>query len=335
MFPPQGSQSRPSARASSACRSSGRPSSLSRSASSPRPPLISVPLPLSSGSPTRALVGLRNFGNTCYCNAPLQVLLSCEAFCLYFLTRLNPRKDVNPLSRYRGRLLEAWLTLLRQIYGDCAGAEPAAPKSPDGEKGHGHSLSAASSSSPTSSRYSRHLSQRSAYNSSSQDSGSGSGSPTSAPSRLLADGVEAGGVGGGRTSSSSSSSSSRAALFGGHGSASTSSPALTAGASRSCQRLLELVRHQHAQFAEFQQCDAHEFLRTFLDDLSMECNRAGRKQFAAPSAANCLRAGGEAATGGAGGGPGGQEEEEEAAGGGGAFPRAGTRSKTSRAKIPR
>ncbi|CBZ54471.1 putative ubiquitin carboxyl-terminal hydrolase [Neospora caninum Liverpool] len=233
-----------------ASRTSSRPSgrrSLSRSSSSTTPS-VSVPLPLSpAGAARRAVVGLRNFGNTCYCNAPLQVLFSCRQFCEYFLARLNPRKDVNPFSPYRGRLVEAWVSLLRQIYGSgCGDSDGDSSDDLRSRPEAGHERR----SGLRCSRYRQGASLVSHRGSAQADTFARTDSGSRAASRP------------------------RGALLGGEGPASS---ALAGGASRSCLRLLELLRRQHAQFAEFQQCDAHEFLRTLLDGLSAECNRAAWK----------------------------------------------------------
>ncbi|PHJ21859.1 ubiquitin carboxyl-terminal hydrolase, partial [Cystoisospora suis] len=175
---------------------------------------------------TRCLVGLRNFGNTCYCNAPLQILFSCERFCRYFLLGFNPETDINPHSSYQSLLVEAWISLLKHVYSQTAGERDVSDlygrlRGRNEEREPYHPSAGSSSSRGLSTSVSR-------------------GRPS-------------------LTVVSSSSSSS-----------------LSSAINHSCLRLLNLIRKKHSQFAEYQQCDAHEFLRTLLDGLSMETNRAGR-----------------------------------------------------------
>ncbi|KYK71652.1 ubiquitin carboxyl-terminal hydrolase [Toxoplasma gondii TgCatPRC2] len=231
--------------------------SRSSSASPPRGSLSKFP-------PSRAIVGLRNFGNTCYCNAPLQVLFSCQQFCHHFLSLVHARKQAHPSSPYRGRLLEAWVALLHHIYtpalssGDGFGdrsqetGDTFADSSSDAGDRLGERLQSSRARQASRKETIRH--DNSSLHSRPQ------GLSLSTGSRDCTDGRQCPGR-----------------LLGGDGP--VSAP-VEAGASQSCLKLLELMRRQHAQFAEFQQCDAHEFLRTFLDGLSAECNEAGWEQSA-------------------------------------------------------
>lgn len=173
---------------------------------------------------TRCLVGLRNFGNTCYCNAPLQILFSCERFCRYFLLAFNPQTDINPHSSYQSLLVEAWISLLKHVYSQTPGER-------DVSDLYG--------------RLRGRNEEREPYRPSAGSSSSSSLSTS---------------VSRGRPSLTVVSSSS----------------SLSSAINHSCLKLLNLIRKKHLQFAEYQQCDAHEFLRTLLDGLSMETNRAGR-----------------------------------------------------------
>ncbi|KAL8275377.1 hypothetical protein Esti_000699 [Eimeria stiedai] len=71
------------------------------------------------GSPSfveRQPVGIENSGNTCYCNAVLQVLFSATKFCSWFLEADSSRLHANPRSRFKGQLCVAWMKVLRQAY---------------------------------------------------------------------------------------------------------------------------------------------------------------------------------------------------------------------------
>ncbi|XP_026192160.1 probable ubiquitin carboxyl-terminal hydrolase 4 [Cyclospora cayetanensis] len=79
----------------------------------------------SSSLPERGAVGLVNIGNTCYCNAVMQVLFSAKAFCLWFLQGDIRRLASNPRSRFHGRLCHAWVKVLQEVY-----EQPLKPKNP-------------------------------------------------------------------------------------------------------------------------------------------------------------------------------------------------------------
>eukprot|EP01054_Gregarina_sp_Poly1_P006982 Gregarina_sp_Poly_1__6981@NODE_37_length_18459_cov_169_892127_g32_i0_p2_GENE_NODE_37_length_18459_cov_169_892127_g32_i0NODE_37_length_18459_cov_169_892127_g32_i0_p2_ORF_typecomplete_len818_score102_18UCH/PF00443_29/3_9e03UCH/PF00443_29/1e48UCH_1/PF13423_6/3_9e03UCH_1/PF13423_6/9_3e15_NODE_37_length_18459_cov_169_892127_g32_i01302715480 len=64
----------------------------------------------------RRLMGLQNHGNTCYCNAVLQGLLSCQEFCDYWLSKKQLKS--NPASEYKSDLLKTWLDFLEATYED-------------------------------------------------------------------------------------------------------------------------------------------------------------------------------------------------------------------------
>eukprot|EP00920_Eleutheroschizon_duboscqi_P007192 GHVT01016518.1.p1 GENE.GHVT01016518.1~~GHVT01016518.1.p1 ORF type:complete len:692 (+),score=131.60 GHVT01016518.1:538-2613(+) len=68
----------------------------------------------------RRAVGLKNFGNTCYANAALQVLLSAASFCRFFLLELgagNGGASASPLPRrYKGQLAQRFRDLVTAVY---------------------------------------------------------------------------------------------------------------------------------------------------------------------------------------------------------------------------
>ncbi|KAL8431990.1 hypothetical protein ACSSS7_004953 [Eimeria intestinalis] len=64
----------------------------------------------------RQPVGIENSGNTCYCNAVLQVLFSASKFCTWFLEADSKRLHPNPKSRFKGQLCVSWVRVLRQAY---------------------------------------------------------------------------------------------------------------------------------------------------------------------------------------------------------------------------
>lgn len=70
----------------------------------------------SSKSPNRRrrLMGLQNYGNTCYCNVILQGLLSCDDFCAYWLSKKSLR--TNPASEFKTDLLKAWIEFLEDTH---------------------------------------------------------------------------------------------------------------------------------------------------------------------------------------------------------------------------
>ncbi|KAL8441121.1 hypothetical protein Emag_007457 [Eimeria magna] len=71
------------------------------------------------GSPSfleRQPVGIENSGNTCYCNAVLQVLFAATKFCSWFLEADSRRLHANPRSRFKGQLCVSWMKVLRQAY---------------------------------------------------------------------------------------------------------------------------------------------------------------------------------------------------------------------------
>eukprot|EP01056_Protomagalhaensia_sp_Gyna25_P002455 Protomagalhaensia_sp_Gyna_25__2454@NODE_236_length_4233_cov_278_907725_g183_i0_p1_GENE_NODE_236_length_4233_cov_278_907725_g183_i0NODE_236_length_4233_cov_278_907725_g183_i0_p1_ORF_typecomplete_len321_score42_14UCH/PF00443_29/1_8e15_NODE_236_length_4233_cov_278_907725_g183_i017012663 len=98
------------------------------SVSAPPPPLFALTKPdlspsrLRTGSkksrtsppPQRKLLGLQNYGNTCYCNVVLQGLLSCQEFCEYWLSKKAWRG--NPASEYKSDLLRAWIEFLQENF---------------------------------------------------------------------------------------------------------------------------------------------------------------------------------------------------------------------------
>lgn len=64
----------------------------------------------------RRPIGIENNGNTCYCNAVLQILFAAKKFCLWFLQRETRRLWSNPRSRFKGQLCLAWVKVLRLAY---------------------------------------------------------------------------------------------------------------------------------------------------------------------------------------------------------------------------
>ncbi|KAL8454732.1 hypothetical protein Emed_000104 [Eimeria media] len=71
------------------------------------------------GSPLfleRQPVGIENSGNTCYCNAVLQILFAATKFCSWFLEADSRRLHANPRSRFKGQLCVSWMKVLRQAY---------------------------------------------------------------------------------------------------------------------------------------------------------------------------------------------------------------------------